>query len=279
MKNYRPLLFEGIDLRLPGLRATRLRLNRHTPEARPEPHSHDHAQVLIYLSGSGVQTIDGSLEFARPGTVFYVAPGKVHAFERQKARRPLCLVVDLELDLRRADGKLRSRGEIGTGELTRIRGRLSELFSMRGEDPEVMQLKLGAAILDILDPTLGAIGWLKGKARQGQRTTVTRRAEKVLAVENGERSLAELAEQIGYQQDYLNRLLKSESGLTLGQLRAKLRLEKAQRLLRDPALAVGDIAEQIGILDNNYFARWFRAQTGLSPSAWRSKSVKRTAAS
>jgi AraC family transcriptional activator of pobA len=34
-------------------------------------------------------------------------------------------------------------------------------------------------------------------------------------------------------------------------------------------MMVGDVAEAVGMLDQNYFARWFRQQTGRVPSAWR----------
>ena len=273
MKNYRPLLFEDVDLRLPGLEVSCLRLNRHTPEARPEPHQHDHAQILIYLSGSGVQSIDGERLHARPGTVVYVAPGKRHAFERQRSRRPLCLVIDLHLD-----GEQRITGQqaqLNAADLTRIRARMSELFGPRGRDSRAMLLRLGAVILDVLDPALAELGWLGKKGQSAGRRSTTAKVERALASGKAEgESLQQLARRIGYQQDYLNRLLKAECGATLGQLRAKFRLEEAQRLLRDGRLPIADVAEQVGMLDNNYFARWFKAQTGMTPSAWRAAGPK-----
>jgi len=72
----------------------------------------------------------------------------------------------------------------------------------------------------------------------------------------------------GYQHDYLNRLLKEHEGLTLGQLRAHKLLARVQRLLRQ-AGSIAEVAEAVGFDDPNYFARWFRKQTGLSPSRWR----------
>lgn len=271
MKNYRPLLFENIDLRVAGLRVSCLRLNRHTPEAKPEPHRHgDHGQILVYLSGSGWQEIDGVRTAARPGTVIYVAPGQMHAFERQRTRRPLCLVIDIAVDPDRP--MLRSVTRLNATELTRIRARLSSLFGFREFDPETMVLQLGSVILDVLDPSLASLGYLGESRPLAPPAHVTRKVERALSTidrENGELSLRELAKRLGYQQDYLNRQLKAECGLTLGQLRARSRLENAQRLLRDRSLSISDVAEGIGLLDNNYFARWFKQQTGLTPSAWR----------
>ena len=54
----------------------------------------------------------------------------------------------------------------------------------------------------------------------------------------------------------------------LGQLRARVRLRKAAALL-EQRKSVQETGEAVGILDANYFARWFRQQTGVSPSSWR----------
>ena len=271
MKNYRPLLFENLDLRLAGFHISCLRLNRHAPEAEPDPHRHDdHGQILVYLSGTGWQDIDGARTPARPGTVIYVAPGQLHAFERQRSRRPLCLVFDIAIDRDRP--AVNSVAQLNATDLTRVRARLSSLFGLGAHDPEAMLLKLGAGVLDILDPALSALGCL-GKNRPPMPSSrITRRVERALATADRESqnpSLGELARRLGYQHDYLNRQLQAECGLTLGQLRPSARLEHAQRLLRDHRLSISAVAERVGLLDNNYFARWFKQQTGMSPSAWR----------
>ena len=178
MKNYRPLLFEDIDLRLGDLRVTCLRLNRHTPEAKPEPHRHGHGQLLIYLSGSGLQVIDGEATAARSGTVIYVAPGQIHSFKGQRVRPPLCLVLDVVLEGGRQVSE--SKADLSATDLTQIRTRLSGLFSQPRRGSNTMRLPLGAVILDVLDPVLAAIGWLERAAPRARRQTVSRRVERAL---------------------------------------------------------------------------------------------------
>jgi AraC family L-rhamnose operon transcriptional activator RhaR len=93
--------------------------------------------------------------------------------------------------------------------------------------------------------------------------------ERLLETKDGpDVSLEDIASHTGYQHDHLNRLLRAECGLTLGQLRSRVRLKRAVTLLGEK-VPIQEVGEKIGILDPNYFARWFRQQTGVSPSSWR----------
>jgi AraC-like DNA-binding protein len=70
--------------------------------------------------------------------------------------------------------------------------------------------------------------------------------------------------------DALSRRLKREHGLGLRGLRDQERLQAAQAALREQS-NIATAAGKAGFEDPNYFARWFRRQTGLTPSAWRRK--------
>ena len=80
-------------------------------------------------------------------------------------------------------------------------------------------------------------------------------------------AIAELAERMGYQTDYLNRIFKTATGQTLREFRDVYLLAKARRLLRANR-RVRDVSEALGFLDQNYFARWFKKHTGLPPRAY-----------
>jgi len=80
--------------------------------------------------------------------------------------------------------------------------------------------------------------------------------------------LRNVARDLGYHPDHLNRKLKREAGLGLRALRDRVRLEAAQTALR-AATSVAEAATRAGFDDPNYFARWFRRQTGETPSTWK----------
>ncbi len=269
MKNYRPILIQDLNLEMPGIKIQRLRLNRHLPEARWTEHSHEHDQILIYLLGKGQQRVDGVLYPARPGTVIHVPPGKVHAFEQQPGRHPLCLVVDVEMDAGR--GVAHTSDLLTAEQLIETKSRLSTLFRFQHIEKREMSFRVAAVVLDILDMALKSIGWLNPVNRfsTAKHFSNARRVERLLETKDGpEVSLDDIAKLTGYQHDHLNRLLRAECGLTLGQLRSRIRLKRAVALLAEK-VPVQVVGEKIGILDANYFARWFRQQTGVSPSSWK----------
>ena len=61
-----------------------------------------------------------------------------------------------------------------------------------------------------------------------------------------------------------------KSRIVLRAMRNRLRLASAQRALREEA-SIAEASVRAGFEDPNYFARWFRRQTGRSPSAFRDK--------
>lgn len=269
MKNYRPLLLQNIGLTLPALRVHRLRLNHHMPEAVWTTHSHDHGQLLVYLSGRGRQQMAERSFDCRPGTVVFVPPGQTHAFSRQMQRAPMVLVVDLDLEITRATAH--PCALMPNADLTKVRTAISRLLSIRTVEQRESMLVVSAIVLEILDRSLLAAGWLKPFNRFGnqQHVALTKFTERLLERMNGtETTLEEIAKRAGYQVDHLNRKLKGECGLTLGQLRSRLRLQRAQVLIRQ-GYPMQTVAEKIGILDNNYFSRWFRLQTGMTPSQFK----------
>lgn len=271
MKNYRPLLIQDLNFQMPGLKVLRLRLNRHLPEARWTEHTHEHDQLLVYLMGKGQQRVNGVLYPARPGTVIHLPAGTPHAFEQQASRQPLCLVIDLELEAGR--GVSHTCDQLTADQLTETKSRLSTLFRHPMIEKKEMSLRVAAVVLDILDMSLKAIGWLNPVNRfsNAKHFSISKRIERLLETSDGpEVDIEDLAKMTGYQQDHLNRLLRAECGLTLGQLRSRCRLKRAVALLGEKC-SIQETGEKIGILDPNYFSRWFRQQTGVSPSAWRRK--------
>lgn len=65
------------------------------------------------------------------------------------------------------------------------------------------------------------------------------------------------------------RQFKRATGLTPLRYLSRLRLERAQALLKTRRLTIAKVAREVGIRDRCYFTRWFSKEAGISPDAFR----------
>jgi AraC-like DNA-binding protein len=249
-----PLLIQKIEIHALGFVLRKLQLNRHR-ETEVAPHGHDHAQLILYLTGEGVQTVGRRRYAARSGDLFIIPPHLAHGFAVQGRSRPLCLVLDYDLE-----GRARPRASHRRLPLER----LQELHALLARVPPKGKLSLGdyppilAVVARLLDHSAGP------EPAESEPTLFA----KITALVGQTKPLAQVARDAGYHPDHLTRKLKRESGLGLRALRDRMRLAAAQRELRRTT-SVADAAARAGFDDPNYFARWFRQQTGVTPSAWK----------
>ena len=257
-----PVVLREMRVRCGPWRILGLRVNRHLqPFDRMTPHAHAHGQLLLYLRGKGIQRVGQRSFPVAPGTVFFLPAGVRHGFEETGPRRAICLVADWK-------GKMAFRtGFLAAEAMAEVRGRLPLLAAaQRGVD-------LGAAgtALQILSLCLAACDPRASRAIPSQGLVARLEREWRQNDEGRWPSPAELARRVGLQKDYLNRLVRSGTGLTLGQWRAKRLLAMVEGELRKGGRMV-EVADRCGFTDANYFARWFRRQTGITPKSWQARS-------
>lgn len=60
-------------------------------------------------------------------------------------------------------------------------------------------------------------------------------------------------------------------GLSFSELLTEVRHELALRYLDHPHYSVGQVAAMLGYASHSAFTRWFAAQFGCAPEAWRSR--------
>ena len=87
-------------------------------------------------------------------------------------------------------------------------------------------------------------------------------------------SISMLCEEFHFQNDYFNRFLKSQTGLTYTEYVQSLRLDKAERLLLDTRLTVDEIAREIGYQNKGYFYKIFTERHRITPAQFRKKVKK-----
>lgn len=79
----------------------------------------------------------------------------------------------------------------------------------------------------------------------------------------------ELGERFGYHPNYLNRLIKDATGMSLHGYVISVRMLHAIKLLENTTLSIGEIAEECGFCDLAYFSQYFKKYFGKNPTEYR----------
>ena len=83
--------------------------------------------------------------------------------------------------------------------------------------------------------------------------------------------LSDVSDQVYVSQWHLSKLLNRYLGQNFSEILNGVRINKAKELLKDPALRIGDIADEVGFLDMAHFSRVFKKQVGISANEYRNQ--------
>jgi len=86
-------------------------------------------------------------------------------------------------------------------------------------------------------------------------------------------TLTDVARKFGISEYYLSRNFRNVTGFSFSEYLNTTRINMAKRLLRETNLNVTRIAEETGFNTITHFGRMFKSMTGLSPKAYRIRSV------
>lgn len=81
--------------------------------------------------------------------------------------------------------------------------------------------------------------------------------------------LGDLAEHLGLSETRTAHVVKEQTGRSFVKIRDELRLERAKSLLAGMLFKVSQVAGECGFSSPEYFHRFFRARTGLTPNQFR----------
>lgn len=79
----------------------------------------------------------------------------------------------------------------------------------------------------------------------------------------------DLAEVVYLNPDYLARLFKKETGISLGSYVIQVRISVAKQLLETSKLSVYAVANQVGYANYSYFSKLFKQEVGVTPNEYK----------
>jgi AraC-like DNA-binding protein len=156
--------------------------------------------------------------------------------------------------------KIWRKGEVPSPDLLRIKDAYGRLTVMRTD-----QVRAGANILQAFANYV----WLDNYIRI-QNEPLSIRVEKYIR-DNLRKplGLSKITRQFGVGKTTLCKAVKQDFHRTVTELIRDVRIERAKQLLQSGKQPVCEIAEEVGILDYNYFTKVFKEEIGVPPSTFR----------
>ena len=84
-------------------------------------------------------------------------------------------------------------------------------------------------------------------------------------------TLDEIADHVYMSKSHISKIFNEEMNISISSFINKVRIEKSKQLLHDLTLSVAQVAHMTGFVDQSYFSKQFKAETGISPKEYRDK--------
>ncbi len=256
------------------------------PALNEKEHTHDFLEIVYVFSGNSLHIVDGHEYPATAGDLLFINLGSTHSFTCGKKFEYANIILKPEfinrglagtenafslLDLAdfRALSDMVDRTNLlvhlSDKEIRGFEGLLKlALTELNNSDPgrELMLRSVFNALLTITFRKMSLP--LKAPAVIG---------EELLSYINDNcsrrLSLEQLAADNHYSPAYFSRLFRNQTGITFTEYVNRCRLKKAEKLLRETELSVGDICFETGFSNRTQFFRLFANRYGTSPLKYR----------
>ncbi len=93
----------------------------------------------------------------------------------------------------------------------------------------------------------------------------------LLESSDGRISRNELSERLNYSGDYLNRISKKYTGMSLFEYGTTFTIRKAEQLLMKTDMSIGEIISSLAFSNKSHFYKLFYNKNGISPKEYRTK--------
>lgn len=137
-------------------------------------------------------------------------------------------------------------------ELGRVLWRVEELLREKGRESAEEGMDVGKTILT-------------GRSRHKMQKAV----DYIRQNYGSPIDMAEVSNHVSMNYSAFSQIFKEYTGENFSNYLKKLRIEKGKKLLCNPELNIHEISRDVGVEDARRFAKMFKEETGLTPTAWR----------
>ncbi len=249
------------------------------------PHRHDFYEVLFLTNGSGVHVIDANSYEVHPPSVFFLSPGQAHKLELSHDIEGYIFIFTAEfyllpfsnpnrlLDFPFFFSVSQSNPPLKIKE-KRDEDFLKNLFvngiAALQNDKESAPPLLHAMLNSLLVFCDHLYENPEEKSGKGRGYVLVKRFLQMVEEHYRENlSVNDYAAMLAITPNHLTQTVKQLTGKTSASIIHSKQIIEIKRLLVHTHLGISEIAEQLGFVDQSYFTRFFKKETGATPLQFR----------
>ncbi len=246
-----------------------LRLGTYTAGGTMAPHAHEESSFTIVLRGSYRERILGRSVEHQPGSMLFYPAGEQHSqhFGRHGSHKLIFRpsVSCLEL-LTQEKVQLPQAPHVGSTSIRVLANHVER--EMRKAD-SFSPMVIEGSVLELV-ATFGRIYGI-GNRREAIPNWIKQCREMLESHPELGVTHEALALHVDKHPVHLAKAFRKAYGETVGECQRRLRLSKAELLLRKRNVALADVALQCGFSNQSHFSRSFKCAFGTTPSLYRAE--------
>lgn len=264
-------------------------VQRHNRYSPPLMHSHTFFELIYVYDGTCVQKLNHTENLLHTGDVCIIPPGVLHAIDVNDSSVILNVLIRKDTLHNIFFNFLSTQNILSSFFLNNIYGQSinSYIIFHTGQDYEIRRgflymywesLNKSMYYYQMIGNTLTlCFGLLiRNYSHFVETPSPARRNEEqsdkllqYIQANYAAVTAEETARVFSYSREYVSRLIKEATGLSFTGFVQKVRMEKAQDLLRNTNMTVAEIAEQVGYSSPEHFIRLFRRFSKMTPTGYR----------
>lgn len=240
-------------------------------------HSHEFVELVYVFSGKGIHSINNKSYFISSGDLLLIRPNEYHSIhplskETISLQWINCIFIpefiDFNLDI--FNPGCRFVGAFGYEMNFLFESMMDEYTNKRQGYLDVLKSYL-LVILTKLSRVSYSSSIDKNYANTKKQMMVKKTLDHIHLNYRNKISLSTLAAMLDVSPAYLSRIFKASTQMNVTEYINNYRLKKSCKLLRNPALNISQIVNEVGFCDIKFFYKLFKKHLGTSPGEFRKK--------
>ncbi len=245
-------------------------------------HWHEEMEFIVVTRGQGIVTVRANRYEVHQGDILVIPPQMLHGIEQQQELEMEYFNILFRLTmLEGAEGGDEAVRQLydpgfpvsvllrrGTELNQLLAEHMQELIENRSERDSTYTLMIRSHLLAILYYLLSTADIREAKVPSISYDSLKPALQYIQEFYDRDITVHQAAELCCFSDSYFMKLFRELTGISFTQYLKRLRLEKAEALLRK-GQRVGEAAERVGFRNLSYFSRAFQSQYGVTPSQYR----------